>query len=202
VGNAKYDDLRREIDPTIYTPLVGEAASFEVRTAGDPKSVIPMIRNLINQRDSNLPMIGVATQTEEIERLLAQERIIAQLSSFFSILALVLACVGLYGLLSYEVTRRTREIGIRMALGALRADIIRMVVWQGMTLALVGNGVGVGAALGIGRLLKSLLYGVKPSDPVTLVVVTVLLGAVAVFAAFVPAWRAATVDPVIALRHE
>jgi ABC-type antimicrobial peptide transport system permease subunit len=202
VGDAKYNSLRRDIDPTIYTPLTGEAASFEVRTGGDPKSVIPAIRDLVNQRDTNLPMIRIATQTEQIERLLSQETIIAKLSSFFGILALVLACVGLYGLLSYEVTRRTREIGIRMALGARRADLIRMVVWQGIALALVGTAVGLGAALAIGRLLKSMLYGVKPSDPVTLLGVTVLLAAVALFAAFVPARRATTVDPVIALRYE
>jgi ABC-type antimicrobial peptide transport system permease subunit len=146
-------------------------------------------------------MAGVKTQSEHIDMLLAQERIIAQLSSFFGIVALVLACVGLYGLLSYEVSRRTREIGIRMALGARRFDLVRLVVWQGVALALVGTAIGVAAAMGVGRLLKTMLYGVKPTDPVTLVGVTLLM-VVALSAAFVPARRAAAVDPMIALRCE
>src|SRR5205807_3458669 len=161
-----------------------------VQTCALPISMIAPIRNLINGRDSNLPMIAVATQSEQIDRLLSQERIVAQLSSFFGGLALVLACIGLYGLLSYEVTRRTREIGIRMALGARRPDLIRLVVWQGVALALAGTAAGVAAALAIGRLLTKLLFGVKPSDPVTLVGVVVLLVAVALIAAFVPARRA------------
>jgi len=202
VGDAKYNSLRRNIDPTMYTPLTGSSATFEVRTAGDPKAFIATIRNLVHQRDSNLPMMDIATQTEHIDRLLSQERIIAQLSSFFGVLALVLACVGLYGLLSYEVMRRTREIGIRMALGAQRADLIRMVVLQGIVLALAGSAIGVAAGLAIGKLLKSLLYDVSPGDPVTLAGVAVLLVTVALLAAFVPARRATAVDPMIALRYE
>ncbi|MBV8207657.1 MAG: FtsX-like permease family protein, partial [Acidobacteria bacterium] len=166
------------------------------------KSLVAAIRNLINERDSNLPMIDVKTQEEHIEALLSQERIIAQLSSFFGILALLLACIGLYGLLSYEVTRRTREIGIRMALGARRADLMQMVVWQGISLALAGTVFGAAVAIAIGRLLAKLLYGVKPADPFTLIAVATLLIAVALFAAFVPARRATTVDPMIALRYE
>jgi predicted permease len=202
VGDAKYNSLRRDIDPTIYVPLTGAPSAFEVRTAGDPKAAIGPIRSLIDQRDSNLPMMNIATQSEQIDRLLAQERIMAQLSSFFAVVALLLACIGLYGLLSYEVTRRTREIGIRMALGARRADLIRMVVFQGIALSLVGTMAGLAAALGIGRLLKSVLYGVKPGDPITLAAVSILVIAVALCAAFVPARRATTVNPMIALRYE
>jgi predicted permease len=202
VGDAKYDSLRRDIDATMYVPLTSEPAAFEVRTAGDPKAAIGTIRSLIDQRDSNLPMLNIATQSEQSERRLAQERIMAQLSSFFAAVALLLACIGLYGLLSYEVTRRTREIGIRMALGARRADLIRMVVWQGIALSFVGTMVGLAAAFAMGRLLKSLLYGVKPGDPITLVAVSILVIAVALCAAFVPARHATTVNPVIALRYE
>jgi predicted permease len=202
VGDAKYNSLRRDIDPTMYVPLTGSPAAFEVRTAGDPKAMIAPIRSLIDQRDSNLPMMQIATQSEQIDRLLAQERIVAQLSSFFGVLALLLACTGLYGLLSYEVTRRTREIGIRVALGAQRMDLIRMVVGQGIVLSLAGTVVGLVAAFGIGKLLKSLLYGVKPGDPITLVAVSVLVIGIALAAAFVPARRATTVNPVIALRYE
>ena len=202
VQDAKYNSLRREIDPTMYVPLTGGNATFEVRTAGDPKALIPTLRNLINQHNANLPMTNVLTQTEQIDRLLDQERVIAKLSSFFGILALLLACVGLYGLLSYEVTRRTREIGIRMALGAQRGDLVRMVVTQGIALAVTGTAIGLGAAAGISRLLTTLLYGVKPEDPATLASVTLLLIVVAIVAASVPARKATRVDPIVALRCE
>jgi len=202
VQNAKYNNLRREIDPTMYVPLSGSAASFEIRTATDPHGLIGPVRSLIGQHDNNLPMNSVRTQSEHIERLLRQERIIAQLSSFFGLVSLLLACIGLYGLLSYEVSRRTREIGIRMALGAQRGDLIRLVVWQGVALALVGTAIGVASAIGIGRLLTKVLYGVKPDDPITLGAVSALLVVVALGAAMIPARRATTVDPMIALRYE
>ena len=199
VQDAKYNSLRRAIDPTMYVPLSGQQAAFEVRAAGDPKAIIPTLRNLVGQHNSNLPLTNVATETEQIERVLEQERLIANLSSFFAILALVLACIGLYGLLSYEVTRRTR---IRMALGAQRAALMRMVVLRGIALAVVGIVIGTAAAIGIGQLMTKLLYGVKPSDPATLVTVTLLLIIVAIVAASVPARRATKVDPMVALRCE
>jgi predicted permease len=202
VQDAKYNDLRRAIDPTMYVPLSGQSATFEVRTAGDPTAMVPAIRNLIGQHDANLPLNNVMTQSEQIDQLLQQERLIAKLSSFFGVLALLLACVGLYGLLSYEVTRRTREIGIRMALGAQRADLVRLVVLRGFALALIGTAIGIAAAFGAGRLLSTLLFGVKAGDPITMVFVTLLLVVVAMLAAFVPARRATTVDPMIALRYE
>jgi len=202
VGDAKYNSLRREIDPTVYVPLTGEGATFEVRTAGDPHALVTPIRNLIGQRDNNLPMTRVATQTEQIEAMLRQERLLAKLCSFFGGLALLLACVGLYGLLSYDVTRRTREIGIRMALGARRVDLLRLVVWQGIVLALMGTALGIGGAIGVGKLLTSLLYGVKPSDPLAFIAAIGLLVMVALVAAFVPAQRATMVDPMVALRYE
>ena len=202
VGDAKYNSLRREIDPTVYVPLTGEGATFEVRTAGDPHALVTPIRSLIGQRDNNLPMTRVATQTEQIEAMLRQERLLAKLCSFFGGLALLLACVGLYGLLSYDVTRRTREIGIRMALGARRVDLLRLVVWQGIVLALMGTALGIGGAIGVGKLLTSLLYGVKPSDPLAFIAAIGLLVTVALVAAFVPARRATTVDPMVALRYE
>jgi predicted permease len=201
-GDARYDSLRREVDATMYLPLVGSAAAFEIRTAGDPKALIAPLRALLNQRDSNLPLNDVKTQSERIDVLVARERIIAKLSSLFGVLALGLACIGLYGLLSYEVTRRTREIGIRMALGARRGDLIRLVVSRGLALVVAGIAAGVGGALAAGRLMNSLLYGVKADDPLTLAAVTVLLLGVAVLAAFVPARRASTVNPVVALRYE
>src|SRR6185437_4336103 len=202
VANAKYATLRGAIDPTIYAPMADYPGAFEVRTSGDPKALIGPIRELINKRDSNLPMMDVKTESEHIDMLLGQERMVAQLSSYFGAVALLLACIGLYGLLSYEVTRRTREIGIRMALGARRGNLIRLVVGQGIAVALIGTTVGVAAALAVSRLLTKLLFGVKPDDPATLIAVMLLLITVALFAAFLPARRATRVDPMIALRCE
>jgi ABC-type antimicrobial peptide transport system permease subunit len=130
------------------------------------------------------------------------ERMIAQLSGFFGALALILACIGLYGLLSYEVSRRTREIGIRMALGAQQRDVLKLVVRQGMALAIVGAVVGVGVALGVTRYLASMLYGVHANDPATIAGVAVLLMLVGLAACYIPARRAVRVDPMVSLRYE
>jgi predicted permease len=202
VRNAKYSDLRREINPTMYTPQSGQAAAFEIRTAGDPQALVPIIRNTVAQINPNLPLRDVTTESQQIDRLLFQERLVARLSGFFGLLALVLACIGLYGLLAYEVVRRTREIGIRTALGAQEGDVLRLVVRQGLGLTLVGAVIGIGVALGVTRYLKSMLYDVHTNDPVTIAVVGVLLVLVALAACFIPARRATNVDPVVALRCE
>ncbi len=202
VGDAKYSDLKRDIEPTIYTPITGDFATFELRTAGDPKTLVAAIRKVVGELEPNVPLQSVMTESEHIDLLLQQERVIAKLSSLFGGLALLLACVGLYGLLSYQVARRTREIGIRMALGARPLDVVRQVVRQGFALAAIGCVLGLAGAFGVGRVLSKMLYGVKASDPATLVSITVLLLAVALFAAFVPARRATQVDPTIVLRSE
>jgi ABC-type antimicrobial peptide transport system permease subunit len=152
--------------------------------------------------DSNLPVFNVHTQEELIDQLLFQERMIAKLSGFFGVLALVLACIGLYGLLSYEVSRRTREIGIRMALGAQRRRVMNLVVGQGILLAISGAMVGIGASLGVTRYLKSMLYDIHANDPATIAGVSILLTLVAVAACYIPARRAMRVDPMVALRYE
>jgi predicted permease len=202
VRDTKYNDLRREINPTMYVPQSGMGASFEVRTAGDPQALVPAIRRVVADINPNLPLRDVTTESQQIDRLLFQERLIARLSAFFGLLALVLACIGLYGLLSYEVARRTREIGIRMALGAQVGDVLRLVVKQGFALALVGAAVGIGVALGVTRYLASMLYDVRANDPLTIAAVSVLLALVALAACYIPARRATHVDPIVALRHE
>ena len=201
-GNTKYNSLRVEIEPTMYLPQVGNSAHFELRTAADPTALIPVVREVVSRVDNNLPLFNVRTQTEQIEQMLFLDRLMSQISSAFALLALVLACIGLYGLLSYEVTRRTREIGIRMALGAKAGDVLRAVIAQGIALAVVGVTIGVAIALGVTRFLGSLLYNVKAGDPLTFVGVALLLVAVAALACYIPALRAARVDPMVALRYE
>jgi predicted permease len=202
VGDTEYENLRRKIQPAVYLPLTGGGAHFEVRTASNPSALIPSVRDVAKRLDSNVPLFGMRTQSESIEGLLSQERVIARLASFFGLLALLLACVGLYGLLSYEVARRTREIGIRMSLGAERRDVTRLIIMRGMKLTVLGVCAGAAGGLALTRLLSSLLYEVKPSDWPTYVLVALLLTGVALLASFIPAWRAAKVDPMVALRYE
>ena len=203
VRDTKYNDLRREISPIMYTPQSGfTGASFEVRTAGDPQALVPAIRKVVAEINPNLPLRDVTTESQQIDRLLFQERLVARLSGFFGLLALALACIGLYGLLAYEVTRRTREIGIRSALGAQRGDVVRLVVKQGLVLALIGAVAGIGVALGVTHYLKAMLYDVSAYDPTTIVAVSALLVLVALAACLIPARRATSVDPMVALRYE
>jgi predicted permease len=201
-GNTKYNNLRLEIEPTIYLPQVGNSAHFELRTTTDPLALVKVVNGVVSSVDDNLPLFAVRTQTEQIEQTLFLNRLMSQISSAFALLALVLACIGLYGLLSYEVARRTREIGIRMALGAKAGDVLRAVIAQGIALAAVGVAIGMAIALGVTRFLGSLLYNVKAGDPLTFAGVALLLVAVAALACYIPALRAARVDPMVALRYE
>jgi predicted permease len=202
VGDTKYDDLRKDVEPTAYIPLKSGAAHFAVRTTTNPQALAPAVRKTVSELDNNLPLYDVRTQTERIERLLFNERLLARLASLFGVLALVLACVGLYGLLAYEVARRTKEIGIRAAMGAQNRDVLRLVGAQGLALIVFGVILGIGAALGVTRSLASLLYGVKPTDPATFFGVCVLLIIVGLAACYIPARRATRVDPIVALRYE
>ena len=202
VGDAKYDSLRKNVEPTAYVPLQEGPAHFAIRASTRPEALIPTVRQVVASLDDNLPLFDVRTQTATIDRLLFNERLVAQLSSAFGALALILACVGLYGLLSYEVARRTREIGIRTALGAQRREIFRLVLGQGLTLTSIGAIIGVAAAIGFTRYLGSLLYGVRATDPLTFVTITLVLIGVALIACYIPSRRATRVDPLVALRYE
>ena len=202
VANAKYNDLRREMRATAYVPLRVGGGSFELRTSGDLPALIPAVRAVIREVKPDIVVTRIQTQTEQMERTLYQERLFAGLSSLFGLLALALACVGLYGLLSYEVTRRTREIGIRIALGARQREIRSLVAKRGLLLTLSGTVIGIAVAAGVTRYLQTLLYGVKPADPWTFVGIVVLLGIVALVACYLPARRAMRVDPMVALRCE
>jgi predicted permease len=202
VSNIKYNSLREAVAPTTYTPAVGRGVIFAVRTAASPTALTAAVREAVRQTEPNLPIVDMSTQAETIDRLLAQERIIAQLAGFIALLALLLACTGLFGLLSHEVGTRTREIGIRMALGARRPDVLRLVLRMGLLVATFGLALGAGAAFGVTRYLKSILFDVQPADPITFIAVGALLLCVALLACYLPARRAATVDPLRALRAE
>jgi predicted permease len=201
-GNTKYDDLRGELRPTMYLPLVENSAHFELRTAGNPTALVGMVRDVVSRADKNLPLFEVRTQTEQIEESLFQERVMARLSSFFGVLASVLACIGLYGLISYDVARRTKEVGIRMALGAERNDVLLLVARRGIELVVAGAAAGIGVALGVTKFMASMLYDVKANDAMTIAGVAVLLGLVALAACWIPARRAMRTDPMVALRYE
>ncbi len=202
VADTKYDRLQKEDEPTLYIPLKSGEVTFALRTAPAPTTLIPAVRHIVNEVDENLPIFGVRTQSQTIDRLLFNERLVARLSSLFGFLALLLTCIGLYGLLSYEVARRTREIGIRAALGAQRRDVLSMVVGQGLSLVFFGVLVGTVIAFGATRYLQSLLFGIRPTDPITFVAVCVTLAVVTLVACYIPARRAMCVDPMVALRHE
>jgi predicted permease len=202
VGNTKFAQLRRETAPIIFLPLVSNEAHFELRVAGDPTALVKSVREIVSQAGGNLPVKDVRTQTEQIDQILFQERLMARLSGFFGALALVLACIGLYGLLSYEIACRTRELGVRMALGAQRRDLLSLVVGQGILLVLIGAAIGIAAALGVTRFISAMLYEVRANDPLTMVAVAILLILVALAACYIPARRAMRVDPVVALRYE
>jgi ABC-type antimicrobial peptide transport system permease subunit len=186
----------------VYAPLASGGAYFEIRTASNPSAFVSNVRDVAKRVDSNLPLFSLHTQSEAVEGLLTQERVIARLASFFGVLALLLSCIGLYGLLSYEVARRTREIGIRMALGAERRDVLERVVGQGIKVTIIGLGAGMLAGVMAARFLSSMLYGLKPADPWTLVAVLLVLTGCALLACLIPARRASKVDPMVALRYE
>jgi hypothetical protein len=202
VGDTKYGSLHRDIRPMMFLPLVGKSSHFELRTAADPRALVKLVRVAVADTDNNLPLFDLRTQAEQIEMTLFQRRLLSNLSSSFALLALLLACIGLYGLLSYDVAQRTRELGIRMALGAQKRDVMRLVLRQGFLPVLVGVAVGIAAAIGVTRFMNGMLYNVHTTDPVTLAGVAILLSLVALVACTIPARRAMRVDPIVALRCE
>jgi len=173
-----------------------------VRTAPDSLSVVSAVRAQVAGPTEDQPIFGVQTMEQIISDSLTERRFAMLLLIIFAFTALVLAAVGIYGVMSYAVSRRTHELGVRMALGAPRREILRLVVWDGMVMAAAGAAVGLAAALGLTRFLASLLYGVRPADPVTLAAVLLLFAGIATLACYVPAWRATRVDPLVALRYE
>jgi predicted permease len=203
--DAKYTGVRDPAPVTMYVPaaqMLEGAASYYVRAAADATPVGPAIRAAVRETDPSLPVIDLHTQDEQIERLTSQERLFARLSGFFGVLALLVSSVGLYGLMSFVVLRRTGEIGLRMALGALPAHVLRMILRDALALVALGLVLGVAAAIGASRFIASMLFELSPVDPLTYGTVAGVLIAVALLASWLPARRAAHVDPMVALRSE
>ena len=206
-GDTRYADLRNDPPATFYTlyrqqPKGEPSMTFEISSNIEPSALVPVLRDAVTSVDKDLPMLNIRTQNAQISDRMKQERIFASLTSGFGLLALILACIGIYGIMTYTVSRRTNEIGIRMALGAQAGRVLRMVLGEAWWLALVGVMAGVATALAMGHLIASMLYGLKPYDPSTLVIAALLLIFTAVAASWFPARRAARIDPMRALRHE
>jgi predicted permease len=205
VPDVPVSSLQRPIPPTVYLSQLQQSppsTTFLVRTADNPISVVPLIRETVSRIDPLIPLTDIRTQAQQIENGFAIELLLARVSTAFGIMALLLASVGLYGLMSHNVTGRVPEIGVRIALGARRGQVIRMIMVENLSLILIGVVLGMAGAHAVTRLIRSMLYGLEPNDPVTITVVLVLLIATAAAAAFLPARAASQVDPLAALRHE
>ncbi|MBX9603813.1 MAG: ABC transporter permease [Bryobacteraceae bacterium] len=205
VKDTAYRELREERPATVYTPLLQgdhDSGTLHLHVSGDPGPVVAGLREALRGLDANLPLYRVQTLERQIDNTISRERLLATLSAIFGGLAILLAAVGLYGVLGYAVTRRTREIGIRMALGAQRADVLSRVLRESLAMAALGVALGLPAAWAASQWVASLLYGVKPGDPLTYGGIVFLLLGVALLAGLVPARRASRVDPMVALRHD
>jgi putative ABC transport system permease protein len=205
VRDVRHEGLDTEPYPQMYAPLAQtarRAMTLTARTSSDPMSLVPAIRNELSALDKDQPLYNVRTMEQVLAASIARQRFQMMLIAVFACVGLVLASVGIYGVISYSVTQRTHEIGIRMALGARERDVLKMIVGQGMILTLIGVGAGLLVALALTRVMASLLYNVSATDPLTFIGVSLLLTVIALLACFIPARRAMKVDPMVALRYE
>ncbi len=206
--DARYNSLKQDIAPTVYlsysTNLITLRGGmvFEVRAAGDPNAIAHAVRTALRQQDANVPISDISTQAQRIDQSMSQERTFATLCTCFALLAVLIACIGLYGTMAYTVARRTSEIGIRVALGAQRRSVVSMVLGEALAMAAVGLGIGIPATLVAARVLETFLFRIKPNDPMALAAAVAILLAAVLAAGYGPAFRASRVDPWTALREE
>jgi ABC-type antimicrobial peptide transport system permease subunit len=206
IPDMKYRDLRETPPAQAYFPYYQDTKfrfmNFYLRTQADPRLLMDPLRERMRQFDPNVPVVGLHTLEEQIGYSLRTERLVASLSAVFGGLATLLAAIGLYGVMAYSVTRRTREIGIRMALGATRANVVGIVMREAAVMVAAGLGAGVPLALALAELIRSQLFGLDPRDPLTVLGAALVLTAAGGFAGFLPAFRASSVNPTAALRQE
>jgi predicted permease len=206
VGDSKYTGVREPPRPMAYFPytqIAGNATlHFEVRTAGNPGTWLPTVRRAVNEYANGLPLLQPMTQQSQFEQTFSQERLFFRLSMFFGLLAALLVATGLYATLAYSVSRRTSEVGLRMALGAQRGQVLWMVLRGSFVVTLIGVAIGFPLAIAATKVVRSVLFGVTPGDPLTFVGALIGIGLVAFLASLIPAVRAASVDPLVALRYE
>jgi predicted permease len=206
IKDVKYTKLRDQIPVQAFVPYLSDehvgAMTVYLRTSADPREIVSMVRQKVRHLDPNIPIYEMRTTEQQLDLSLRTERLVASLSTVFGFLATLLAVIGLYGVMAYTVARRTREIGIRMALGAVQANVIWMVMREVITVVAGGVAIGIPLAIGLSQLVRSQLYGLSPHDPITLAAAALVLAAVACLAGFVPAFRASRIDPTQALRYE
>jgi ABC-type antimicrobial peptide transport system permease subunit len=207
-ANTLYGNLKGTVPPTVYLPFAQngwgpvQGMIYELRTVGNPLNYVHAVRDLVRKADDRVPLADVKSQNAWVDQTINQEITFARLCTAFAILALAIACVGLYGAMSYKVARRMGEIGIRMALGAPRSRVVWMVLREVFLLAAAGLAISVPAALAASKLVESFLFGMKPNDPLALVGSAVILVVAAILAGYLPARHASRIDPMMALRHE
>jgi predicted permease len=207
-ANARYGALKGAFRDIVYLPFDQgsycpvDEMTFALRTSGDPLRYVNTVREIVRQVDPRVPVTDVKTQAAQIDQTINQEIIFARLCTAFAVLALLIACVGLYGTMAYTVARRTGEIGIRMALGAQRGTVVWMVLREALVLTAVGLATGVPSALGTSRFVESFLFEVQPNSPAALATGVAILMSAALLAAYIPARKASRIDPMTAVRHE
>jgi predicted permease len=206
VRDSKYENMREEMPLEVFIPFDqmrdANGMSAYIRTTRDPEQMFSLMRTAVNRLDANLPLYRIKTLEAQVENSLVTERLVASLSSAFGLLATLLAAIGLYGVMAYTVARRTREIGVRMALGAASGDVVWLVMREVLVLVAIGVGIALPVAWGLTSLVKTQLYGITPNDPLSIALATAGIALVALAAGYVPARRATLVDPIRALRFE